>query len=91
MTGGPQGLFLVTTRIDELDEEPLIASKIADAYGGKSLHEQSHGEWYFSLFLNRFKGDALYNLAEPEAALSPMRQMVSCRGRMTWIRRTLSF
>ena len=86
MTGGPQGPFLVATRIDELDEEPLVASKIADAYGGKSLHEQRHGESFFSLFLNRFKGDALYNLAEPEAALSPMRQMVSCRGYMTWFR-----
>lgn len=70
-----ESFFNVATKIDELDEEPLIASKIVDAYGGKSLHEQSHGESFFSLFLNRFKGDALYILDEPEAALSPMRQL----------------
>ncbi|USK53012.1 AAA family ATPase [Cytobacillus solani] len=44
-------------------------------YGGKSLHEQSHGESFFSLFLNRFKGNAIYLLDEPEAALSPQRQL----------------
>lgn len=44
-------------------------------YGGKSLHEQSHGESFLSLFLNRFKGNAIYLLDEPEAALSPHRQL----------------
>lgn len=40
-------------------------------YGGRSLHEQSHGELFLSLFLNRFKGRAIYLLDEPGAALSP--------------------
>ena len=40
-----------------------------------SLHELSHGESFLSLFLNRFWGKGLYILDEPEAALSPMRQM----------------
>jgi predicted ATPase len=44
------------------------------AYGGKSLHEQSHGEAFLSLFDNRFE-DGLYLLDEPEAALSPQRQL----------------
>ncbi|WP_137790163.1 AAA family ATPase [Bacillus sp. E(2018)] len=44
-------------------------------YGGRSLHEQSHGESFLSLFLNRFKGKAIYLLDEPEAALSPSRQL----------------
>jgi predicted ATPase len=69
-----ESFFNVASKIDELDEEPG-AGKIANAYGGKSLHDQSHGESFWSLFLNRFKGDALYILAEPEAALSPQRQM----------------
>ncbi|UFT97942.1 AAA family ATPase [Radiobacillus kanasensis] len=47
----------------------------AHAYGGRSLHEQSHGESFLSLFLNRFKGKAIYLLDEPEAALSPARQL----------------
>ena len=43
-------------------------------YGGRSLHEQSHGESFLALFTNRFdKG--LYILDEPEAALSPQRQL----------------
>ena len=44
-------------------------------YGAKSLHEQSHGESFFALFENRFIGDGLYILDEPEAALSPSRQL----------------
>lgn len=44
-------------------------------YGGKSLHEQSHGESFFSLFTHRFGPNGLYILDEPEAALSPNRQM----------------
>ncbi|HAH10593.1 MAG TPA: AAA family ATPase [Alphaproteobacteria bacterium] len=70
-----ESFFNLATKIDELDEEPAISSRIKDAYGGKSLHDQSHGESFLALFLNRFKGDALYILDEPEAALSPMRQM----------------
>lgn len=46
-----------------------------DAYGGSSLHEQSHGESFFSLFSNRFNGRGIYLLDEPEAALSPQRQL----------------
>ncbi|MFC7321503.1 AAA family ATPase [Halobacillus campisalis] len=45
------------------------------AYGGQSLHAQSHGESFLSLFLNRFHGKAIYLLDEPEAALSPQRQL----------------
>ena len=44
-------------------------------YGGKSLHHQSHGEAFFSLFLHRFRGNGLYLLDEPESALSPKRQL----------------
>jgi predicted ATPase len=46
-----------------------------NGYGGKSLHAQSHGESFLSLVLNRFRGNGLYLLDEPEAALSPIRQM----------------
>ena len=43
-------------------------------YGGKSLHQQSHGESFMSLFGHRFE-QGLYILDEPEAALSPQRQL----------------
>ena len=49
---------------------PVIAS-----YGGVSLHKQSHGESFMALVENRFGGNGLYILDEPEAALSPTRLM----------------
>jgi len=48
------------------------------SYGGRSLHKQSHGESFLSLFQHRFE-DGLYLLDEPEAALSPQRQLALLR------------
>ena len=39
------------------------------------MHEQSHGESFLALVLNRFGPEGLYLLDEPEAALSPARQL----------------
>jgi predicted ATPase len=71
-----ESFFNVATEIERLDQddEPVPGPRIIDSYGGKSLHEQSHGESFYALFKNRF-GGGLYLLDEPEAALSPMRQM----------------
>ena len=44
-------------------------------YGGKSLHQQSHGESFLTLIQNRFNQNSLYILDEPEASLSPQRQL----------------
>ncbi|MEM7492823.1 MAG: AAA family ATPase [Pseudomonadota bacterium] len=44
-------------------------------YGGRELHRQSHGESFMSVFWHRFEGKGLYILDEPEAALSPNRQL----------------
>ena len=44
-------------------------------YGGVSFHKQSHGEAFMSLITNRFEGNGLYILDEPESALSPTRLM----------------
>jgi predicted ATPase len=49
-------------------------SPALDAYGGRSLHRQSHGESFMALFANRFEA-GIYILDEPEAALSPQRQL----------------
>lgn len=46
-----------------------------NAYGGVSLHEQSHGESFMALMEHRFRPNGLYLLDEPEAALSPTRQL----------------
>jgi predicted ATPase len=44
-------------------------------YGGKSLHEQSHGEAFFAALNYKLRGNGLYIFDEPEAALSPQRQL----------------
>ncbi|WP_235941747.1 AAA family ATPase [Paenibacillus puerhi] len=66
--------YNLATNIDEMDKEPGGA-RIIDSYGGKSLHAQSHGESFFAAFVHRFSGNGLYILDEPEAALSPFKQM----------------
>ena len=45
------------------------------SYGGKSLHEQSHGESFLATMQHRLGGHGLYLFDEPEAALSPQRQL----------------
>ncbi|HEY8310855.1 MAG TPA: hypothetical protein VIG47_09880 [Gemmatimonadaceae bacterium] len=59
----------MATNIEELDNAPG-GRRIIDSYGGRSLHEQSHGESFLSLIVNRFGPEGLYVLDEPEAALS---------------------
>ena len=66
-----ESFFNVATEIEKLDTNAGLGSRIIDAYGGKSLHEQSHGESFLALFQKRFHGNGLYILDEPEAALSP--------------------
>jgi len=67
--------YNVATKIEELDNEPSPGARIIDSFGGVSLHEQSHGESFWATFMNRFYGNGIYLLDEPEAALSPLRQL----------------
>lgn len=62
-----ESFFNVASVVDNLG--------VADSYGGKSLHEQSHGESFLALVNERFGADGLYLMDEPEAALSPQRQL----------------
>lgn len=41
----------------------------------KKYHEKSHGESFLALAQNSFRANGLYLLDEPEAALSPQRQL----------------
>jgi len=68
-----ESFYNVATEVDRLDREG--GARLVDSYGGKSLHEQSHGESFLSLVINRFWGQGIYILDEPEAALSPSRQL----------------
>ena len=65
----------MATDIDKRDSEPSLDPPIIEGYGGISLHRQSHGESFMAVVGNRFFGNGLYILDEPEAALSPMRLM----------------
>ena len=70
-----ESFFNVATEIENLDAQPAMGPRIIDSYGGRSLHEQSHGESFLALITHRFGGRGLYILDEPEAALSPQRQL----------------
>ena len=70
-----ESFYNVATNIDEMDEAPSFGPRLIDSYGGVSLHRQSHGESFLALVQNRFGGQGLYLLDEPEAALSPARQL----------------
>jgi predicted ATPase len=61
-----ESFFNFATYIDQVSS--------LERYGGRRLHEQSHGESFLSLFTNRFDR-GIYILDEPEAALSPQRQL----------------
>lgn len=68
-----ESFYNVATNIDEMDELVGGGPRLIDSYGGVSLHQQSHGESFLALVQNRFGGEGLYLLDEPEAALSPSR------------------
>lgn len=70
-----ESFYNVATNIDELDNAPGWDPPVIQSYGGVSLHQQSHGESFLALVQNRFGGQGLYLLDEPEAALSPARQL----------------
>lgn len=64
-----ESFFNVANYLDTLE------STVLDAYGGKSLHAQSHGEGFLSFFQNRLGSHGFFIFDEPEAALSPQRQL----------------
>jgi len=64
-----ESFFNTATELDDLGPEVL------QYYGGQSLHTRSHGETFFTLLTHKFRRDGLFLLDEPEAALSPQRQL----------------
>jgi len=66
-----ESFYNAATYIDRIGDSVYLARH----FGGVAPHERSHGESFFSLMLDRFKGNGLYLFDEPESALSPTRQM----------------
>ncbi|WP_077339779.1 AAA family ATPase [Pseudocolwellia agarivorans] len=71
-----ESFYNVATYTENLDVDPLLGPQI-HGYGEKSLHELSHGESFMATFMNKLKGHGLYLMDEPEAALSPTKQMTA--------------
>lgn len=67
-----ESFFNIANYIDQIAQDDGAAY---GPYGGKSLHEQSHGESFLSFFSNRLGTDGFFIFDEPEAALSPQRQL----------------
>lgn len=63
-----ESFYNVANEIEALEG---VQGGLLQSYGGRSLHDQSHGESHLSLVLHRFGRDGLYLMDEPEAAMSP--------------------
>lgn len=70
-----ESFFNVANYIDYLACEAGGGDRAYASYGGKSLHAQSHGESFLSFFQNSVSNNGFYIFDEPEAALSPQRQL----------------
>ena len=68
-----ESFYNFSSEVERLVEEDQFYS-LYNSYGG-NLHECSHGESFIKLVQNRFTDHGLYILDEPEAALSPQRQL----------------
>ena len=70
-----ESLYNAAKKKKKIDREPSFDPLVIESYGGVSLHKQSHGESFLAIVKNRFFGNGFYILDEPEAALSPMKQL----------------
>jgi predicted ATPase len=64
-----ESFYNVASEVERIDPN------LFHVYGGRTMHEQSHGESFWALFQHRFRGNGLYLMDEPETALSPKRQV----------------
>jgi predicted ATPase len=75
-----ESLYNIGTYLEDLADDPDANTSrevVFKRYGGKSLHHCSHGESFMTLLVETFGGSGLYLLDEPEAALSPSRQLAA--------------
>jgi predicted ATPase len=70
-----ESFFNTVSYMDALDKEPSGGPPLSAFYGGRSLHTRSHGETFFTVLELKCQRDGLFLLDEPEAALSPQRQL----------------
>lgn len=81
-----ESFYNMATEIERLGFDPAKSP-----YGPVSYHDQSHGESFLNLFINRLRGDGLYLFDEPEAALSPQKQLTFLAAMHELIQREAQF
>ena len=69
-----ESFYTLMTKVEEYELGPGAVYPFGE-WGGKSPHERSHGEAFLTLLTQRLRGEGLYLFDEPEAALSPQRQL----------------
>ena len=69
-----ESFFTLASELERIQKETPGQDAYA-AYGGSSLHTMSHGQSFFALFNNRLSSNGFYLFDEPEAALSPQKQL----------------
>jgi predicted ATPase len=68
-------IFGFIKQIDEIAAASAYGPEIYAHYDGKTLTERSHGEGFATIFRNKIRDRGVYLFDEPEAALSPAKQM----------------
>jgi predicted ATPase len=61
--------------LEQREQDPDFYGDPYRAYGGRSMHRQSHGEAFLSLFQYRLQSGGVIIMDEPESALSAQRQL----------------
>jgi len=70
-----QNLVRLADLLEQRERDPDFLGDPYRAYGGRSLHTRSHGEALLALFEHRLQAGGVLLMDEPEAALSPQRQL----------------
>lgn len=70
-----ESFYNLATYMDDDDDPEYSRKEYLWTYGGTSLHAQSHGESFMATMTNKLRGAGVYLFDEPEAALSPSRQL----------------
>jgi len=77
-------VFNLATQLDEEAKQDVL---ILRRFGNRSLHTRSHGEAFIAIVQNRMKQESFFILDEPEAALSPNRQLTALQ-EIDWLVRS---
>lgn len=70
-----ENLVRLADLLEERERDPDFGGNPYFSYGGRSLHTRSHGEAFMALFEHRLQPGGVLIMDEPEAALSPQRQL----------------